>query len=89
MFMRIPSWRGAKVRSERRNRLQRILSKRENCGVTAVTEDGAVSIEFQGNSLSLTESEYWRFMELLSETSMKLMEQNARKRKKLQPCFAS
>ena len=42
IFMRIPSCRGAKSRSERRNRLQKILSKRENCGVTAVTEDGTV-----------------------------------------------
>ena len=87
--MRIPMWKGAKSSPERGHLARRILSKREDYGVIALTEDGTVSIEFQGNSFSMPENEYWQFMEMLSETSMKLMEANARRRKKLQPCLAS
>ena len=56
------------------------LSHRRNFGGVSRSGTDRVMIEVQGQALSLSESEYWLLMEILSEASVKLAERNAKTR---------
>jgi hypothetical protein len=68
----------ARLWDKTKARIRAVLSRKDEFGNVLLRQGGVIEIQARGQAVQLSESEYWKLMEMLSEASMRLMDGSVR-----------